>query len=75
MTSDFSLMLTMLSVALLLGLAFGILVKIFVASELERWFGAKPTSGDVGAPEGDARNFRLRSIDDDHLWEDIHVGK
>ncbi|ASW06276.1 hypothetical protein [Rhizobium sp. 11515TR] len=26
---------------------------------------------EIGAPEGDARNFRLRSIDDDHYWDDI----
>ncbi len=75
MSDGLGLMLTVFSVTLLLGLAFGVLVKVLVASELERWFGARPASGDIGAPEGDARNFRIRPADDDHIWEDVHVGK
>ncbi len=71
MSDGLGLMLTVLSMTLLLGLAFGVLVKVLVSSELERWFGARQTSDDTGAPEGDARNFRVPSIYDDHFWDDI----
>jgi hypothetical protein len=58
MFDNLTLTLTVCAVTLLAGLGFAILVKIFVASEIERWFGKKSISENVGAPEGDDRHFR-----------------
>jgi len=35
------------------------------------FYGNHGQTDEIGAPEGDARNFRLRTIDDDHYWDDV----
>ncbi|NLS19872.1 hypothetical protein HGP16_25365 [Rhizobium sp. P40RR-XXII] len=56
--------------------AFGIILAAIVCMLLLMWvirliYGSTADPTDIGAPEGDPRNFRLRSIDDDHFWEDL----
>lgn len=54
----------------------GILVLVLVVWRVGAFFvrlayGPSLQGDEVGAPEGDARNFRLRTVDDDKLWEDL----
>ncbi|SCB30501.1 hypothetical protein [Rhizobium lusitanum] len=58
MSDDFTTMATYFSVSLLLGLAFGILVKIFGSSELFRWrFPKISDDSDQRTDEGDQHNL------------------
>ena len=34
-------------------------------------YGQQSQIADIGAPEGNDRSFRLRSIDDDKYWDDV----
>lgn len=34
-------------------------------------YGQQTQPADTGAAEGDDRNFRVRSIYDDHFWDDV----
>lgn len=71
MANDLGAMLTAFCVTILLCLAFGILVKIVVSSEFERWFGKKDQTINLGAMEGDTRHFNVSSVEDDKLWDDV----
>jgi len=58
------------------GISFGICVLVLVVWRIGAFFvrlayGPSLQGDEVGAPEGDARNFRLRTVDDDKLWEDL----
>jgi hypothetical protein len=57
---DYKLMGTYFVVSLLVGLAFGILVKVFAGAEVERWRMNKVAddSDMAGADEGDIRTYR-----------------
>jgi len=56
--------------------AFIIILIAIVGMMLLMWigrlvYGPQTKPDDSGAPEGDARNFRVPSIYDDHFWDDV----
>ncbi|NTJ00322.1 hypothetical protein G6L07_08290 [Agrobacterium rhizogenes] len=56
--------------------AFMIILIAIVGMLLVMWgvrliYGQRSQTADLGASEGDPRNFRLRTIDDDKYWDDV----
>jgi len=56
--------------------AFMIVLMAMVGMFLVMWcvrlvYGQQSQADDLGASEGDPRNFRLRTIDDDKYWDDL----